>query len=62
MLLYAISRYIIEFYRDDPRGMVGTLSTSQFISIVLVPLAVFMLVYLGRRAKAPEPLRERKAA
>src|SRR6186997_3301631 len=25
MLLYAISRYIIEFYRDDPRGMVGTL-------------------------------------
>jgi phosphatidylglycerol:prolipoprotein diacylglycerol transferase len=62
MLLYAISRYVIEFYRDDPRGMVGTLSTSQFISIVLAPLALFMLVYLWRRAKAPEPLRERKAA
>ena len=62
MLLYAISRYVIEFYRDDPRGMVGTFSTSQFISIVLAPLAVVMLAYLSRRAKAPEPQRERKAA
>jgi len=62
MLLYAISRYIIEFYRDDPRGMVGTLSTSQFISVVLVPLAAVMLFYLSRKAKTPEPLRERKAA
>jgi len=62
MLLYAISRYIIEFYRDDPRGMVGTLSTSQFISVVLAPLALVMLFYLARKARTPEPLRERKAA
>ena len=25
MLLYGVSRFIIEFYRGDPRGMVGTL-------------------------------------
>src|SRR3954464_11954807 len=31
MLLYAISRYIIEMFRDDPRGTVGMFSTSQFI-------------------------------
>jgi phosphatidylglycerol:prolipoprotein diacylglycerol transferase len=31
MLLYAISRFIIEFYRGDPRGSVGIFSTSQFI-------------------------------
>src|SRR5262249_46139364 len=61
MLLYAISRFIIEFFRDDPRGAVGIFSTSQFISILLAPLAVAMLVYLAR-VGAPEPKRARKAA
>jgi phosphatidylglycerol:prolipoprotein diacylglycerol transferase len=53
MLLYAISRYIIEYYRDDPRGSVGPFSTSQFISLILAPLAVVMLVYLGRLSGGP---------
>src|ERR1043165_1857723 len=48
MLLYAISRFIIEFFRGDERGTVGPLSTSQFISVVLAPLAIVMLVYLSR--------------
>ena len=61
MLLYAISRFIIEFYRGDERGTVGMFSTSQFISVLLAPLAVAMLVYLSR-AKAPEPKHARKAA
>src|ERR1700716_1292848 len=61
MLLYAISRFIIEFYRGDDRGVVGIFSTSQFISIVLAPLAIVMLVYLSR-AVTPEPKRARKAA
>src|SRR4029077_19911602 len=30
MLLYSVSRYVIEFYRGDERGNVGPLSTSQF--------------------------------
>src|SRR6267143_2838324 len=35
MFLYALSRFVIEFYRGDPRGVVfGVLSTSQFISVV----------------------------
>ena len=53
MLLYAISRYVIEYYRDDPRGTVGPFSTSQFISLILAPLAVGMLVYLGRFLGGP---------
>jgi phosphatidylglycerol:prolipoprotein diacylglycerol transferase len=61
MLLYAISRFIIEFYRGDERGAVGMFSTSQFISIILAPLAIVMLVYLSR-VVAPEPKRARKAA
>jgi phosphatidylglycerol:prolipoprotein diacylglycerol transferase len=61
MLLYAISRFIIEFFRGDERGTVGMFSTSQFISIILAPLAIGMLVYLSR-VVAPEPKRARKAA
>jgi phosphatidylglycerol:prolipoprotein diacylglycerol transferase len=48
MLVYAITRFIIEFYRGDPRGTIGTFSTSQFISMILVPLAVYMLIRLSR--------------
>ncbi len=61
MLLYAISRFAIEFYRGDPRGTVLMFSTSQFISIVLGPLALFMLWYL-RRGTEPAPKMARKAA
>jgi phosphatidylglycerol:prolipoprotein diacylglycerol transferase len=61
MLLYAISRYIIEMYRDDPRGSVGIFSTSQFISIILAPLAIAMLIWLGRSI-TPAPKMVRKAA
>ena len=61
ILLYAISRFIIEFYRGDERGTVGIFSTSQFISIVLAPLAIGMLVYLARR-KEPAPKSARRRA
>ena len=61
ILLYSISRYVIEIYRGDPRGTIGIFSTSQFISLLLAPLAIGMLLYLGRR-QAPEPKRARKAA
>src|SRR5712671_3167648 len=53
VLLYAVARYIIEFYRGDERGVVGPFSTSQFISVILAPLAVAMLVYLGRFVGGP---------
>lgn len=52
MLLYGISRFIVESYRGDARGMVGALSTSQFVSILIVPLAILMLLVLARR---PDP-------
>src|SRR6266566_4637729 len=54
MLLYAVSRYVIEIFRGDERGTVGIFSTSQFISLILAPLAIVMLIYLSR-AVAPEP-------
>lgn len=54
MLLYGVTRFIIEFYRGDARGMVGALSTSQFVSVILVPLSIVMLIVLSRRP-TPEP-------
>jgi phosphatidylglycerol:prolipoprotein diacylglycerol transferase len=57
VLLYAVSRFVIEFYRGDDRGFVfNAVSTSQAISLVLVPLSLIMLWYLGRpeRPAAPE--------
>ena len=52
MLLYGISRFIIEFYRGDVRGTIGTFSTSQFVSLLIVPISIIMLFILGRR---PQP-------
>jgi phosphatidylglycerol:prolipoprotein diacylglycerol transferase len=60
MLLYGISRFVIEIYRGDPRGMVGSFSTSQFVSILIVPLAIVMLILLSRRT-APSPASARRA-
>jgi hypothetical protein len=39
---------------------VGALSTSQFISVLLAPLSIVMLVWLSRRAPAPEPKAARR--
>jgi phosphatidylglycerol:prolipoprotein diacylglycerol transferase len=52
-LLYAIARFILEFFRGDAdRGFVfgGWLSTSQFIALLLGPLA--FALWLVRRQKA----------
>ena len=45
LLLYWIGRFAIEFLRNDERGIVGMLSTSQFISIFFVigSLVLFLI-------------------
>jgi phosphatidylglycerol:prolipoprotein diacylglycerol transferase len=57
ILLYGVSRFVIEFYRGDPRGAVGALSTSQLISVILVPLSLLMLFRLRHGKPAPDPAR-----
>lgn len=42
MLLYGIGRFLVECLRSDDRGTVGLLSTSQFISIGIVLLAIIL--------------------
>jgi len=55
ILLYAASRFAIEFFRGDPRGSTFGWSTSQAISMGLAPLAIIMLIVLAR-VKPNEPV------
>jgi phosphatidylglycerol---prolipoprotein diacylglyceryl transferase len=50
-LLYAIARFVLEFFRGDAdRGFVfGWLSTSQFIAAILGPVAIGLLFSKRRR-------------
>lgn len=42
VIIYSVGRFIIEFFRDDPRGNVGVLSTSQFIAIITVVIGILI--------------------
>ena len=53
---YAIGRFIIECFRDDPRGSVGVLSTSQFISIFMLAFGIWFLVFVKRRGEHKKSL------
>ncbi|EKQ56013.1 MULTISPECIES: prolipoprotein diacylglyceryl transferase [unclassified Clostridium] len=42
LIIYSVGRFMVEFLRDDPRGSVGILSTSQFIAIFTLILGVII--------------------
>ena len=46
-ILYSIGRFFVEFLRDDYRGSIGFLSTSQLISIVMLVIG-FALFFTAR--------------
>lgn len=50
LLVYGIGRFLIEFLRDDSRGAIGFLSTSQFISLIMVLLSIVLFVINKKRA------------
>ncbi len=58
MMWYAVARFAIEFFRDDPRGGLLGLATSQWLGI---PLFVFA-AYMYRRESRRESLRRAAAA
>jgi phosphatidylglycerol:prolipoprotein diacylglycerol transferase len=62
LLLYPAARFFIEFYRGDPRGNpIGIISTSQLLSALIVPLAIVMLLRLGRSGEPrATPLKTRR--
>jgi phosphatidylglycerol:prolipoprotein diacylglycerol transferase len=53
--LYAVSRFVIEFFRGDPiRGFIGPLSTSQVISLGTAGIAVGWFFAARRLAARPQ--------
>lgn len=40
LIIYSIGRFMVEFIRNDPRGNVGILSTSQFIAIFTLTFGI----------------------
>jgi phosphatidylglycerol:prolipoprotein diacylglycerol transferase len=42
LILYSVGRFIIEFFRNDYRGSIGVLSTSQFISLIILVIGTLM--------------------
>ena len=55
-LLYAIGRLIIEPFRGDERGLLifGSITLTQAIALLLIPLSLVMVVYLGRKQAASQ--------
>jgi phosphatidylglycerol:prolipoprotein diacylglycerol transferase len=51
-MLYSVARFIIEYWRDDPRGEIFGLSTSQFIAIVIFVGALAAFIYRLRKPSA----------
>ena len=51
LIFYSVGRFLIEFLRDDPRGAVGVLSTSQFIAIFTFLAGIAVFVICGKRKK-----------
>ena len=50
LVFYSIGRFIIEFFRGDlERGNVGTLSTSQFISVFVAIVGIALVVFLTKK-------------
>lgn len=51
-LLYGVWRFIIEFFRSDPRGSLWIFSTSQLISLIFIPLGIYLLLRKAHSSKS----------
>lgn len=40
LILYSVGRFMVEFLRNDDRGFIGVLSTSQFIAVFILILGI----------------------
>lgn len=54
LLLYGVGRFAVEFLRNDYRGSVGVLSTSQLISIGVVALGIVMYLLMPKLSAVSE--------
>ncbi len=48
LVFYSIGRFFMEYLRDDPRGSVNILSTSQFISLFILAAGIVTILICGK--------------
>ena len=58
LTMYSVGRFAVEFLRNDYRGSIGFLSTSQFIALWIFAIGVIFLVISGRKHKTPVNVEE----
>lgn len=46
LILYSIGRFFVEFLRNDYRGSIGILSTSQFIGIIMIVVVSLVFFFV----------------
>lgn len=51
LVFYSIGRFFLEYLRNDPRGSVNLLSTSQFISLFILAAGVGTILFCGYLGK-----------
>lgn len=51
LVFYSIGRFFLEYLRNDPRGTVDILSTSQFISLFILAAGVGTVLFCGYLGK-----------
>jgi len=52
LIIISIGRFLVEFIRDDPRGSVGPLSTSQFLCIFSLAAGIILYIYSNRKKES----------
>ncbi|ACY16985.1 prolipoprotein diacylglyceryl transferase [Haliangium ochraceum] len=62
LMSYGVLRFALEWLRDDPRGSLGALSTSQAISLPLIALGGLWLVRVLARSRHAPPASVESAA
>lgn len=49
LIFYSVGRFLVELLRNDDRGEVGKLSTSQFYGIFCLVIGIILLVVMSKR-------------
>lgn len=60
LLFYSVGRFFIEYLRDDPRGGLLGLSTSQFISLFIFAAGVLIILFCKFRKATEKPTEKKR--
>ena len=59
-VVYSMFRFIIEFWRDDPRMFILGMSDGQVFSLLYFMVGLTIVIYVARKTSPPGPLSYRR--